>query len=96
MGDGDDTLDKGADILTFVKGGKSDVDDSCSDTLEQIDAVKDQITSGLLTSMILFAITSDGVLTRLVLSKNRFELIGLAQEVETLIQEDIVYRPDPD
>lgn len=100
--DRDDTLDdKGGDVLKLevVKGGKpADVvlSDSCEDTLLQMDEVREQITSGRLTSMILFAITSDGLLTRNVLSKNRFELIGLAREVEKLIDEDVVNKVNPD
>lgn len=100
MGNGDDTLDdKGGDVLKFevVKGGKSDatLSHSCADTLQQMEEVMRQITSGRLTSMILFAITSDGQLTRNVLSKNRFELIGLAREVEKLIDEDVINKSDP-
>ncbi len=99
MGDHDDTL-KGGDVLKLVvKGGKSPdvvLSDSCADTLVQMEEVMEQITSGRLTSMILFAITSDGVLTRNVLSKNRFELIGLAREVKKLIDEDVINRSDPD
>ena len=102
MGDHDDTLEnKGRKVLklSVVKGGKPDhaaLDESCADTLLQLDEVKEQITSGRLTSMILFAITTDGEYTRLILSKNRFELIGLANEVTALVQEDVVYRSDPD
>lgn len=99
MGDQDDTLDN-SNILKFevIKGGKTDtvLDESCADTLRQLDEVKEQITSGRLTSMILFAITTDGEYTRMILSKNRFELIGLANEVHALVQEDVVYRSNPD
>ncbi len=97
MGDQDDTLDNILK-LEVIKGGKSDtvLDESCEDTLRQLDEVKEQITSGRLTSMILFAITTNGEYTRMVLSKNRFELIGLANEVSALVQEDIVYRSNPD
>ena len=89
MGDRDDSLDgKGGDVLKLVVKDP-ELSASCEDTLLQMDEVKEQIVSGRLTSMILFAITSDGVLTRNVLSKNRFELIGLAREVEKLIDEDV-------
>jgi len=102
MGDRDDTLDnKGGDVLKLevVKGGKpADVvlSDSCEDTLQQLKEVMEQITSGRLTSMILFAITSDGELTRTVLSKNPLELVGLARAVKKLIDEDVINRPDPE
>ena len=101
MGNQDDTLDnKTSNVLKFevINGGKSDtvLDKSCAESLRQIDEVKEQITSGRLTSMILFAITTDGEYTRMVLSKNRFELIGLANEVHALVQEDIVYRSNQD
>jgi len=97
VGDQDDTLDNILK-LEIIKGGKSDIvlDQSCEDTIRQLDEVKEQITSGRLTSMILFAITTNGEYTRMVLSKNRFELIGLANEVHALVQEDIVYRSNQD
>lgn len=100
----DDTLGKTgaeADViqLTIVKGEKpetSDVHDSCADTLTQIDQVKEQIVEEKLTSMILFAITSDGEYTKVLLSKNRFELIGLAEDVAAYVREELTYRSDPD
>lgn len=100
----DDTLGKtgaGADViqLTIVKGEKpetSDVHDSCADTLNQIDQVKEQILEEKLTSMILFAITSDGEYTKVILSKNRFELIGLAEDIAAYVREELTYRSDPD
>ncbi len=100
----DDTLGKtGAEAnviqLTIVKGEKpepSDVHDSCADTLNQIDQVKEQILEEKLTSMILFAITSDGEYTKVLLSKNRFELIGLAEDVAAYVREELTYRSDPD
>ena len=93
MGDGDDTVDnKGADVLKFgvVKGGKPDivVSDSCMDSLELIDDVREQIIEGKVTSLFLFALTSGGLLTRLILSKNHFELRGLALEVAKMINEE--------
>ncbi len=97
MGDRDDTLDdKGGDVLKLevVKGGKPEdvVSDSCADSLQLIDDVRKQIVAGGVTSMFLFAITSDGSLTRLIISKNRFELSGLALEVVKMIDEEV--NPD--
>lgn len=100
----DDTLGKtgaGAEViqLSVVKGEKpetSGLHDSCADTLDQIDQVKDQILEERLTSMILFAITSDGEYTRVILSKNRFELLGLAQDIDAFVREELPYRSDPD
>ena len=94
MGDGDDTLDdKGADVIKFgvVKGGKPDtavVSDSCTDSLQLMDDVREQIIEGKVTSMFLFALTSEGSLTRLILSKNQFELRGLALEVKKMLNEE--------
>ncbi len=93
MGDGDDTLDdRGADVLKFgvVKGGKSNdaVSEDCAESLELMDVVRDQVASGDVSSLFLFALTSEGSLTRLILSKNRFELAGLALEVEKMIDEE--------
>jgi hypothetical protein len=93
VGDGDDTLDdKGADVLKFgvVKGGKPDdvVSDDCAGSLELMDVVREQVASGQISSLFLFALTPDGSLTRLILSKNRFELAGLALEVEKMIHEE--------
>jgi len=98
----DDTLGKtGAESnviqLTIVKGEKPETpDDSCADTLNQIDQVKEQILEEKLTSMILFAITSDGEYTKVILSKNRFELIGLAEDIAAYVREELTYRSDPD
>jgi len=104
MDERDDTLGKtgaGAKViqLAVVKGEKSkasDLHDSCADTIKQIDQVKDQILEERLTSMILFALTSDGEYTKIVLSKNRFELIGLSHDIEAFIREELTYRSDPD
>lgn len=91
MGDRDDTLDdKGADVLKLevVKGGKHDESHSCADSIELIDEVREQIIAGQVTSLFLFALTAGGTLTRLILSNNRFELAGLALEVEKMINEE--------
>jgi hypothetical protein len=94
VGDGDDTVDEGkvADVLKFgvVKGGKSDdaVSEDCAESLELMDVVREQVASGDVSSLFLFALTSEGSLTRLILSKNRFELAGLALEVEKMIEEE--------
>jgi hypothetical protein len=94
VGDGDDTLDdKGADVLRFgvVQGGKSDndaVSSDCSESLDLMDVVREQVAAGEVSSLFLFALTSGGSLTRLILSKNRFELAGLALEIEKMIDEE--------
>jgi hypothetical protein len=92
VGDGDDTVDEGADVLKFgvVKGGKPDdiVSEDCAESLELMDVVREQVAAGQVSSLFLFALTSDGSLTRLILSKNRFELAGLALEVEKMIDEE--------
>ena len=95
MDDGDDTLDddKGGNVLKLgvVKGGKSDdiVSDSCAESIQLIDDIREQIIKGRVTSMFLFALTSDGSLTRLILSNNKFELAGLSLEVDKLIGEEV-------
>jgi hypothetical protein len=93
--DGDDTVDegKGADVLRFgvVKGGKpynDAVSEDCAESLDLMDVVREQVASGDVSSLFLFALTSEGSLTRLILSKNRFELAGLALEVEKMIDEE--------
>jgi hypothetical protein len=92
VGDGDDTLDdKGADVLKFgvVKGGKPDVvSEDCAESLQLMDDVRAQVAAGDVSSLFLFALTSDGSLTRLILSKNRFELQGLALEIEKMLGEE--------
>jgi hypothetical protein len=95
VGDGDDTLDdKGADVLKFgvVKGGKLDtnVSEDCAESLELMDVVRGQVAAGEVTSLFLFALTAEGSLTRLILSKNRFELAGLALEIEKMIDEEAI------
>jgi hypothetical protein len=95
VGDGDDTLDdKGGEVLKLevVKGGKPDnkVSDSCADSIQLIDDVREQVIAGQVTSLLLFALTSEGTLTRLILSNNRFELAGLALEVEKMMDEEAV------
>lgn len=94
MGEGDDTVDDGpvADVLQFgvVEGGKSNdaVSEDCAESLQLMDAVREQVVEGSVTSMFLFALTADGSLTRLILSKNRFELAGLALEIAKMIDEE--------
>jgi len=94
VGEGDDTVDgdKGADVLKFgiVKGGKPDdaVSEDCAESLELMDVVREQVAAGEVSSLFLFALTSDGSLTRLILSKNRFELAGLALEIEKMIDDE--------
>ena len=93
MGDGDDTLEgKGADVLQFgvVEGGKSDdvVSETCAESIQLIDDIREQIIEGNVTSLFLFALTSEGSLTRLILSNNRFELAGLSLEVQKMIDEE--------
>jgi hypothetical protein len=94
VGEGDDTVDgdKGADVLKFgiVKGGKPDdiVSEDCAESLELMDVVREQVAAGEVSSLFLFALTSGGSLTRLILSKNRFELAGLALEIEKMIDEE--------
>jgi hypothetical protein len=91
---GNGTGDKD-NVLEMVKGGKRDHEwdtdnhscEHCVDALQHLDDVKEQIKSGHLTSMILFALTDEGLLTRTLLSRNSFELIGLADEVDTQIQQ---------
>jgi hypothetical protein len=94
VGDGDDTLDKGGDVrkLEVVKGGKPDdtVSEDCAESIKLIDQVRADIVAGRVTSLFLFALSSEGSLTRLILSNNRFELAGLALEVEKMIEEEAV------
>jgi hypothetical protein len=99
VGDGDDTLDdKGGNVLKFgiLQGGipsgpdNEGVSEDCAESLDLMDVVRDQVASGQVTSLFLFALTSDGSLTRLILSKNRFELAGLALEVEKMIEEESI------
>ncbi len=92
MGNGDDTLDKGADVLKLgvVKGGKPDVPGDCAESIKLLDAVREEIIAGRVTSLFLFALTSKGSLTRLILSNNKFELAGLALEVEKMIKEESI------
>lgn len=100
MDERDDTLDKPGEVvqLSVVKGCTPDpeLNESCADTLEQLDTIKEQIREGRLTSMILFAITNDGEYTKMVLSRNRFEVIGLAEEVHAFVREEILAGQDPD
>ncbi len=96
MGDDNDTLDQGGEILHLVKGGKdtSKPQDSCEEALQGLEEVREQIVSGRLTSMILFSVTADGRYTRLILSKNRFEIIGLANDLYAVVKEDLVYKSE--
>ena len=55
MGDHDDTLGEGGNILTLV-GKTGQPEGSCADSLRQLEVVKEQIVSGRLSSVILFAI----------------------------------------
>ena len=92
MADGDDTVDEGGEVvnLEVVKGGKPEdvVAESAQESLDLIDDVRDQVAEGGVTSLLLFALTSDGSLTRLILSNNKFELAGLALEVQKMIDEE--------
>jgi len=99
VGDHDDTLKGEGEVLELIKGGKSEdpeLHDSCVDTLKELDDVRESIVAGRLNSMILFAITTDGNLTRLLLSKNRHELIGLAADIRAMIKHDVLYQPESD
>ena len=100
MDESDDTLKPKGDVvqLSVVKNVTKtpELDDSCTDTLEQLDAIKDQILEGRLTSLVLFAITSDGEYSKVVLSKNRFEVIGLAEEIHAFVREEVLIGQDQD
>jgi hypothetical protein len=87
--------DKKPVALSIVQGGKAPalpesspiLPESCVDTLEQIEDIRSKILDGRLSSMVLFAITSDGEHSKIILTKNRFELLGLSKDSHEFVQE---------
>lgn len=102
MDERDDTLGKtGAEViqLSVVKGGRSetpDLHDSCAGAIEQLDGIKEQIIEDRMSTLVLVALTVDGEYTRMILSKSRFELLGLATDLAALITEEVTCPSDPD
>jgi hypothetical protein len=90
MADKSDTLNTDNVIpLTLVSRDKIP-GPSTDGTVEQLEEIIDQVKTGRLTSLVTFALTSDGALTQILISKNRFELLGLARAAQALVDEELL------
>jgi len=95
VGDDDDTLDQGGEVLQLILGGKditAKAQESCEEALQGLEEVKEQMISGSLSSIILLSVTADGRYSSLLMSKNRFEIIGLGKDLCAMIDQELGYK----
>ena len=97
MANKSDTLNTPDNVipLTLVSRDKTP-SPSTDDTVAQLEEIIDQVKTGRLTSLVTFALTSDGALTQILLSKNRFELLGLARAAQALVDGELLSPANQD
>jgi hypothetical protein len=98
MADKNDTLNTGTNNVIPLTLVSRDVTPSPStdDTVAQLNEIIEQVKTGRLTSLVTFALTSDGALTQILLSKNRFELLGLARAAQSLVDGKLLSTTNQD
>lgn len=88
MGDDDDTLKEpktNVVSLSVVNGEKSE-DPETSEIIMQLYSIIEEIRKGNLTTLLAFALDKEGGYTRVIMSKNRFEALGLNEIVHDMVK----------
>lgn len=96
MADKSDTLNTDNVIPLTLVPRDATPSPSTDGTVAQLNEIIEQVKTGRLTSLVTFALTSDGAFTQILLSKNRFELLGLARAAQSLVDGELLSPTNQD